>query len=144
MCISVKQVRLECMIRFKIIDSYFRSSESSYLSYFFLKFQLILRLLFNCPHITDITWIYLWAFPCGFFICKVGKTVSLKVVKIELLNTVFCYSLKDCISTALTSLASLGLTLELFFAEFPWSIADGKMMFIFLFNRSLICRWTSD
>ena len=111
---------------------------------FFFKFQLILRLQFNCSHITDITWINLWAFPCGFFIFKVGKTVSLKVVKIGLLNTVFCYSLKDCISTALTSLASLGLTWELFFAEFPWSTADGKMMFIFLFNCSLICRWTSD
>ena len=49
MCISVKQVRLECMIRFKIIDSYFRSSESSYLSYFFFLIPTYFKAAIQLP-----------------------------------------------------------------------------------------------
>ena len=70
------------------------------------------------------------------------KDFGLKIY--ELLNTVWCYSLKDCTSTAHISPASLGLTCGPLFAEFPWSTADGKVMFVFLFNCSLICRWTGD
>ena len=51
------------------------------------------------------------------------------------------YASKDCISTARIFPASLALTRELFLAEFPTS-EDGKIAFILLFNRSLICRWT--
>ena len=49
------------------------------------------------------------------------------------------YASKDCISTARIFPASLALTRELFLAEFPTS-KDGKIAFILLFNRSLICR----
>ena len=48
---------------------------------------------------------------------------------------------KDRISTACIFPASLALTREFFLAEFPAS-EDGKIAFILLFNRSLICRWT--
>ena len=45
---------------------------------------------------------------------------------------------KDFILTARVFPASLALTRELFLAEFPTS-EDGKIAFILLFNRSLIC-----
>ena len=110
----------------------------------FFLFQLILRLLFICPHITDMTEINPWAFPCGVFIfLQMGKRYHKKSFKLDN-RVLYCYSLKDCNYTAHTSIASLQLTCELFPAEFPRSTADGKMMFIFLFNRSLICRWTGD
>ena len=41
-------------------------------------FQLILRLLFICPHITDITEISPWAFPCGVFISYRWENVITK------------------------------------------------------------------
>ena len=48
-------------------------------------------------------------------------------------------SLKDCNSATHVSPTSLGLTCELLFAEFPLFV-DGKTVFTFLLNRSLICR----
>ena len=44
----------------------------------FFLFQLILRLLFICPHITDITGINPWAFPCGVFIFYKWENVITK------------------------------------------------------------------
>ena len=44
----------------------------------FFLFQLILRLLFICPHITDITEINPWAFPCGVFIFYKWENVITK------------------------------------------------------------------
>ena len=78
----------------------------------------------------------------SFHFLKMRERYHQKSFKLD--YWILCYSLKDCNFTAHTSPASLGLTCELFFAEFPQSTADGKMMFIFLFNRSLICRWTGD
>ena len=45
----------------------------------FFLFQLILRLLFICPHITDITEINPWAFPCGVFIFYKWENVITKI-----------------------------------------------------------------
>ena len=44
----------------------------------FFLFQLILRLLFICPHITDITEINPWAFLCGVFIFYKWENVITK------------------------------------------------------------------
>ena len=44
----------------------------------FFLFQIILRLLFICPHITDITEINPWAFPCGVFIFYKWENVITK------------------------------------------------------------------
>ena len=50
----------------------------------FFLFQLILRLLFICPHITDITEINPWAFPCGVFIfLEMGKRYHQKSFKLD-------------------------------------------------------------
>ena len=48
-------------------------------------------------------------------------------------------SSKDCNSATHVSPTPLGLTCELFFVEFPLFV-DGKTVFTFLLNRSLICR----
>ena len=97
------------------------------------------------PDFADISilnkpnWRYTFALTitlCDWLQLNVGWVAILKLSAILQL-------LKDCNSTVHTFPAPPTLTCEPFFVKFP-SSACGKMVFILLFNRSLICRWTGN